>query len=98
MTISDERSRDWKEDLVDWVGSQWRWILVIIVLLFAFNRLAGLAAGLMGLIALVNRVVGRAMKMRKVVEQVQQIVTEPDDSRERSEDYKKRKELSRVLV
>ena len=88
MTISDERSRDWKEDLVDWVGSQWRWILVIIVLLFAFNRLAGLAAGLMGLIALVNRVVGRAMKMRKVVEQVQQIVTEPDDSREKSEDYK----------
>ena len=88
MTISDERPRDWKEDLVDWVGSQWRWILVVIVLLFAFNRLAGLAAGLMGLIALVNRIVGRAMKMRKVVEQVQQIVTEPDDLREKSEDYK----------
>tara|TARA_Y100000590_G_scaffold465364_1_gene637469 strand:- start:7472 stop:7750 length:279 start_codon:yes stop_codon:yes gene_type:complete len=88
MTISDERPRDWKEDLVDWVGSQWRWILVGIVLLFAFNRLAGLAAGLMGLIALVNRIVGRAMKMRKVVEQVQQIVTEPDDLREKSKDYK----------
>ena len=88
MTISDERPRDWKEDLVDWVGSQWRWILVVIVLLFTFNRLAGLAAGLMGLIALVNRIVGRAMKMRKVVEQVQQIVTEPDDLREKSEDYK----------
>ena len=88
MTISDERPRDWKEDLVDWVGSQWRWILVVIVLLFAFNRLAGLAAGLMGLIALVNRIVSRAMKMRKVVEQVQQIVTEPDDLREKSEDYK----------
>ena len=88
MTISGEKSRDWKETLVDWVGSQWRWILVVIVLLFAFNRLAGLVAGLMGLVALINRVVGRAMKMRKVVEQVQQIVTEPDDLREKPEDYK----------
>ena len=87
MTISGEKSRDWKETLVNWIGSQWRWIVAIIVLLFAFNRLAGLVAGSMGLIALINRVVGRAMKMRTVVEQVQQIVTNSDDLREESEDY-----------
>jgi hypothetical protein len=87
MTISGEKSRDWKETLVDWVGSQWRWIVAIIVLLFAFNRIAGLVAGLMGLVALINRVIGRAMKMRTVVEQVQQIVTNSDDLREEVEDY-----------
>ena len=79
MTISGEESRDWKEILMDWVGARWRWLFVAVVLLFAFNNLVGLVVGIMGLIALVDRVVGRVLKTRRVVQQVQQIVTKPDD-------------------
>ena len=51
MTISGEESRDWKEILVDWVGARWRWLIVAVVLLFAFNNLVGSVVGIMGLIA-----------------------------------------------
>ncbi len=57
-------------------------MLVAVVLLFAFNNLVGSVVGIMGLIAFVNRVVGRALRARRVVQQVQQIVTNPDDLRE----------------
>jgi len=79
MTISGEESRDWMEILVDWVEARWRWLIVAFVLLFAFNNLAGLVVGITGLIALANRVAGRALKARRVVQQVQRIVTGPDD-------------------
>jgi len=82
MTTSGEESRDWTEVLLDWVGARWRWLIVLVVLLFAFNRLVGLGAGIMGLIALANGVFGRILRMRRVVRQVQQIVTNPDDPRE----------------
>ena len=82
MTNSGEESRDWTEVLVDWVGARWRWVIVAVVLLFALNNLAGLVVGIMGLTAVVNRVVGRALAMRRVVQQVQQTVTKPDDRRE----------------
>ena len=82
MTISGEESRDWKEILMDWVGARWRWLIVAVVLLFAFNTLVGSIVGIMGLIAFVNRVVGRVLRARRVVQQVQQIVTNPDDLRE----------------
>ncbi len=82
MTISGEESRDWKEVLVDWVEARWRWLIVAVLLLFAFNNLVGSVVGIMGLIAFVNRVVGRALRARRVVQQVQQIVTNPDDLRE----------------
>ena len=82
MTISGEKSRDWKAILVDWVEARWRWLIVAVLLLFAFNNLAGLVVGIMGLIAFVNRVVGRVLRARKLVQQVQQIVTNPDDLRE----------------
>ena len=82
MTISGEESRDWREILVDWVGARWRWLIVAVVLLFAFNNLVGSVVGVMGLIAFVNRVVGRVLKTRRLVQQVQQIVTNPDDLRE----------------
>ena len=82
MTISGEESRDWKEILMDWVGARWRWLIVAVVLLFAFNNLVGSIVGIMGLIAFVNRVVGRALRARRIVQQVQQIVTNPDDLRE----------------
>ena len=67
MTISGEESRDWKEILVDWVEARWRWLIVAVVLLFAFNNLVGSVVGIMGLIAFVNRVVGRALRARKVI-------------------------------
>ncbi len=83
MTISGEESRDWKEILVDWIAARWRWLIVAVVLLIAFNNLVGLVVGIMGLIALANRVFGRVLSARRVVQQVQQIVTNPDDLRER---------------
>ena len=82
MTISGEESQDWKETLVDWVGARWRWLIVAVVLLFAFNNLVGLVVGITGLIAFANSVVGRVLRARRVVQQVQQIVTNPDDLRE----------------
>ena len=85
MTISGEESRDWTEILLDWVGARWRWLIVPVVLLFAFNHLVGLVVGIMGLIVLINGVVGRVLRMRRVIRQVQQIVTNPDDSREEVE-------------
>ena len=77
MTISGEESRDWKEILVDWVEARWRWLIVAVLLLFAFNNLVGSVVGIMGLIAFVNRVAGRVLRTRRVVQQVQQIVTNP---------------------
>jgi len=79
MTISGEDPRDWKEILADWLGARWRWLIVAVLLLFAFNNLVGSVVGIMGLIAFVNRVVGRALRARKVIQQVQQIVANPDD-------------------
>ncbi len=82
MTISGEESRDWTGILADWLGTRWRWLFVAVVLLFAFNNLVGSVVGIMGLIAVVNRVVGRVLRARRVVQQFQQIVTNPDDLRE----------------
>ena len=77
--MSGEESRDRNRLLLDWVAARWRWLIVAVVLLFAFNNLAGLVVGITGLIALANRVAGRALKARRVVQQVQRIVTGPDD-------------------
>ena len=68
-----------------WENRLWRWLIVPVVLVFAFNRLAGLVVGLLGLIAVANRVVGRVLKARRVVQQLQQIVTNPDDFQEEVE-------------
>ena len=84
MTTSGEKSRDWTEILVDWVGSRWRWLIVPVVLLFAFNKLVGLVVGITGLIAFANSVVGRVLRALRVVQQVQQTVTNPDDLREKA--------------
>ena len=77
--MSGEESRDQNRLLPDWVAARWRWLIVAVVLLFAFNNLTGLVVGITGLIALANRVAGRALKARRVVQQVQRIVTGPDD-------------------
>jgi hypothetical protein len=82
MTTSGDESRYWKDILMDWIVARWRWLIVAVVLLFAFNKLVGLVAGITGLIAFANNVVGRVLRARRVVQQVQQIVTNPDDFRE----------------
>ena len=64
---------------MDWVVARWRWLLVAVVLLFVFNKFVGLVVGSMGLMAFVSGVVGRVLKARRVVQQIQQIVTNPDD-------------------
>jgi hypothetical protein len=82
MTVPAEESRDGKEVLVAWLEARWRWLIVAVLLLFAFNNLVGLVVGFLGLVAFANRIVGRVLKARRVVQQVQQIVTNPDDVRE----------------
>jgi hypothetical protein len=54
-------------------------LLVAAVLLFALNNLVGFVVGAMGLLAFVNGVIGRALRARRVVQQVQEMVTDPDD-------------------
>ena len=85
MTIQGEESQDWQETLADWIGARWQWLVVIVVMLFAFNHLAGFVVGTIGLTAFVNRVVGRVLSTRRVVRQVQQIVTDSDDFKEKPE-------------
>ena len=82
MTISSEESRDWKAILADRVAARWRWLILAVLLLFAFNNLAGVVVGVMGLIAFANRVAGRVLKAQRVVQQVQEIVADPDDRRD----------------
>ena len=67
---------------MDWVAARWRWLLVAAIVLFAINNLVGFVVGAMGLLAFANGLIGRAVKARRLVEQVQQIVAEPDDLRE----------------
>ena len=79
MTISGQDARDWKGKLGDWIGARWRWFIVAVLLLFAFNSLVGLVVGSLGLIAFANRIAGRVLSARRVVQQVQQIVSDRDD-------------------
>ena len=67
---------------MDWVAARWRWLLLAAVLLFAVNNLVGFVVGAMGLLAFANGLLGRALKARRLVEQVQEIVTDPDELRE----------------
>jgi len=76
--ISGEGSRDWNTILADRLAARWRWLILAVLLLFAFNNLAGLAVGIMGLMAFANRVAGRVLAARRVVQQVQEIVADPD--------------------
>ena len=79
MTISGEDSRGWEGKLEAWIGARWRWSIVAVLLLFAFNNLVGVVVGSLGLIAFANRIAGRLLGARRVVQQVQQIVSDPDD-------------------
>ena len=67
---------------MDWVAAQWRWLLVAAVVLFALNNFVGFVVGGIGLMAFVNGLIGRVLRARRVVEQIQRIVIDPDDVRE----------------
>ena len=79
MTISGQDARDSKAKLGDRIGARWRWLIVAVLLLFVINNLVGLVVGSLGLIAFANRIAGRVLSARKVVQQVQQIMNDPDD-------------------
>ena len=79
MTISSQDARDWKRKLGDWTGARWRWLVVAVLLLFAFNNFVGLVVGSLGVLAFANRIAGRVLSARRVLQQVQQIVSDPDD-------------------
>ena len=82
MTDSGQNSRDWEGRLAAWIGARWQWLIVAVLLLFALNNLVGVVVGAVGLIAFAHRIAGRLLGARRVVQQVQQIVSDPDDSGE----------------
>lgn len=79
MTTSGQDSRDWGEKLGAWIGARWRWLIVAVVLLFAFNKLVGVVVGSLGLITFANRIAGRLLGAQRVVQQVQQVVSDSED-------------------
>ncbi len=79
MTTSGQDARGWRGKLGDWIGARWRWLIIAVVLLFALNNLVGMVVGSLGLIAYAHRIAGRVLSARRVVQQVQQIVSDPDD-------------------
>jgi hypothetical protein len=54
-------------------------LVAAFVLLFVINNIVGLLVGSLGLIAFANRIAGRLLSARKVVQQVQEIVSDHDD-------------------
>jgi len=78
MTVSHEHPPDWKETLADRIWARWRLWVVLVVLVFALNSLAGLLAGTIGLIAFANRLAGRALKARRLVQQARRIADSDD--------------------
>ena len=79
MTVSGQNSRDREGKLGGWIGARWQWLIVAVLLLFALNNLVGVVVGAVGLIAFANGIAGRLLGARRVVQQVQQIVSDPDD-------------------
>ena len=59
--------------------ARWRWLVAAFVLLFVINNIVGLLVGSLGLIAFANRIAGRLLSAQKVVQQVQEIVSDHDD-------------------
>jgi len=82
MTASDQESRDWGERVGAWLGARWQWLLAGVLLLFALNNLVGLVVGAVGLIAFAHQITGRLLGARRVVQQIQEIVIDPEDSGE----------------
>jgi len=79
MTTPKETRRDWKETLDDRLWAQWRWLIALVVLVFVLNNLVGLMVGALGLIAFANRIAGRALRARRLAQQVRQIIADSPD-------------------
>lgn len=79
MTGTPETQPDWKEALGDRIWSRWRLWVVIVVVVFALNNLAGLLAGGLGLIAFAHRITGRALMARRLVEQTRRVLSDSDE-------------------
>ncbi len=79
MTVPSETPRDWREALEDRVWARWRWLIVLVVFVFVLNNLAGFLVGIVGVLALANRIAGRVMNARRLAQQVRQIVADPSD-------------------
>jgi hypothetical protein len=60
-------------------------LVIAAVVVFALNNFVGLVVGGIGLLAFANRIVGRVLKAQRAVQQIQQIITDPDDLREEAE-------------
>jgi hypothetical protein len=78
-----EAPRDWKESLADRIWAQWRWLIALVVLAFVLNNLAGLVVGVVGLTAFANRIAGRFLTAKRLVNQARQIIADPPDEQER---------------
>ena len=81
MTATPEPRPDWRDALADRFWARWRLWVVVVVLVFALNSLAGILAGSLGLIAFANRMAGRALRARRMVEEARRIVADSDDLR-----------------
>jgi hypothetical protein len=75
-------SRDGEGKLGAWLGARWQWLVVGVLLLFALNKLVGLIVASLGLITFANGIAGRLLGARRVVQQVQELVRDPDDPAE----------------
>ena len=79
MTVPSETPRDRREALEDRIWARWRWLIVLVVFVFVLNNLAGFLVGIVGVLALANRIAGRLMNARRLAQQVRQIVADPSD-------------------
>jgi hypothetical protein len=82
MTDSGQDSPDWEARLGAWLGARWQWLVAGVLLLFAFNKLVCLVVAAVGLLTFANGIAGRVLGARRVVQQVQQMVGDPDDPEE----------------
>lgn len=80
MSDTSEDARDWEGRVGAWLGARWKWLLAGVLLLFALNNLVGLVVGAVGMLLFANRIAGRLLGARRLAQQVQQIVRDPDDS------------------
>ena len=74
-----EPKKDWRDALADRFWARWRLWLVLVVLIFALNSLAGILAGTLGVIAFANRLAGRALSARRMVQQARDLVADRDE-------------------
>jgi len=77
-TNAPEPQPSWRDALADRFWARWRLWVVLVVVLFALNSLAGTFAGALGLIAFANRITGRALRARRLVQEARQIVADSD--------------------